>query len=688
MTHHRSVTSSAGLLALALTSALSAQSSFNLLANQTPIRNQGSRNTCVTFAAVAALEAAYHRAGYGRLDLSEEFESYAGKMFWLHTNWQDITGPNVTENQVGAFGGGGGTGHVRWLASGMRVPTESDMPYRPGGYDLGAHRSWQDPFWDVQKNVNEFNLDPRNLPRRALTASRYYRGSGFAMLQDPRSTTEIETVLRNRREVVWDFIVRGDRSGAIWHADPNGAVLGGHAMVIVGYDRSDPDPRRHYFICKNSWGPTSNPGGYTYIGYDYVQYGYAAACFTGVRAPGPWADLAFVGRYNLCFDGWRGTLDITHLPGIAQLWLNEAGVTVTDRRIGTFFDSNGQAHRVNGQIQGGELYFWFKGGFPNMRWDDQRESTTGVGRGFHYHLVSTNDGEMAGWHHDNPGLIPNPPIGGYARRPSTILGTDGFLRPSFSGSTPTDVLQYLGTWDLQFDDVAARITFERRDDSIVPAAQRGVWAGLVSHVLEGGTRRPVTALVNISSPRYLDLAFDLADGRRVTTDCYMLTWQRGVFAGAATVGGVTESIYGVRTGAFSSGGFASYGRGCGRGSTPISQTGSGTPQLGSTVYLTLIGQPNLPVALNIGASDTGTTSGLRLPFDLGTWGAPGCQLLAEPLLVQPARTNALGRADIAIRLSDPGLVGVGFYSQFVQLDPAANALGATFSNGVRTRLGD
>src|SRR6266496_3001382 len=45
----------------------------NLAPYQTPIKNQGSRTTCITFASIAGLEAAYKHAGYGDLDLSEQF---------------------------------------------------------------------------------------------------------------------------------------------------------------------------------------------------------------------------------------------------------------------------------------------------------------------------------------------------------------------------------------------------------------------------------------------------------------------------------------------------------------------------------------------------------------------------------------------------------------------------------------
>lgn len=679
---------SLGLFALVLTAPLQAQTSFNLIADQTPIRNQGNRTTCITFAALAALEAAYARAGHRNLDMSEEFQNYVGKLFWLHTDWNTIPTANTTENQVGAFGGGGGTGHVRFLCSGMRVPDESRMPYRPAGYNLGSHPSWQDPFWDNQRNANTFNLDRNNLPREALTSDTYYRGSGFTTLSNPRSATDIEATLRRSREVVWDFFVSGDRSGSIWRADPNLPNVGAHSMVIIGYDRTHPDPRQHYFIVKNSWGATSNPGGFTRISYDYLQYGYSAACFTGVRTPAPWQGLAFVGRHNLCFDGWRGTLDITHLPGLAQIWLDEAGVNVADRRVGTFYDTSGTAHRVNGQLVGNKLYFWFKGGFPNMRWDDQRESSTGVGRGFNYFLVDEESGRLAGFHQDNPGLIPNPAWGGYAIQPSTINGSDGYLQPNLSGAGTTGPEQYLGTWDVQCANVSGRMTFEARDDTLVPQSLRGTWAGLRAHIIEGSQfRRTVTALVKISSPRNVDLSFTLSDGRQVTTDCFRLSHQRGVLAGAATVAGQTEGIYLVRTGPYLGGTFGTFGQGCGRPGNPVTHSFSGNPVLGSSVLLIGTGEPSLPGAIHIGTSRTGTSSGVPLPFDLSVLGATGCQLYVEPQLSLPLTLNRFGGGAQSLTPTSPALIGVQLYTQFLQADPMANSAGVAFSNGGELRFG-
>src|SRR5260221_6169971 len=56
---------------------------FSLGDDQTSIKDQLERGTCYVYAAVAALEAAYKRAGCGELDLSEEFGNDAIRTLWL-----------------------------------------------------------------------------------------------------------------------------------------------------------------------------------------------------------------------------------------------------------------------------------------------------------------------------------------------------------------------------------------------------------------------------------------------------------------------------------------------------------------------------------------------------------------------------------------------------------------------------
>jgi len=42
-------------------------------------------------------------------------------------------------------------------------------------------------------------------------------------------------------------------------------VIGGHAVLAVGYDDEDA-----VFVCRNSWGPTWGDAGYFYMPYAYL----------------------------------------------------------------------------------------------------------------------------------------------------------------------------------------------------------------------------------------------------------------------------------------------------------------------------------------------------------------------------------------------------------------------------------
>ena len=83
---------------------LALPTAVDLSSGQTPVRNQGQRGNCFIHATVAAMEAAYKRAGYGDLDLSELFSDYMGQVFFLET--VEMNGP--------------------WYTSTLRVPTATD----------------------------------------------------------------------------------------------------------------------------------------------------------------------------------------------------------------------------------------------------------------------------------------------------------------------------------------------------------------------------------------------------------------------------------------------------------------------------------------------------------------------------------------------------------------------------------
>ena len=676
---------------LAFASALTAQTRVDHSVWQTPLKNQGTRTTCIAFSATAALEARYKRAGYGNLDLSEEFVNYVGKLMWLHPYWADINSADETENQLAATGGGGGVGHAHNLVHWMKIPAESAMPYRNTDYPYSP--TWSDPYWSSQRNINAWNLDPNNFPHSARNASLYHYASGLVDLglTGARSTTVIENALRAGYEVIWDHQIDEGTGTPIWH--PAGAIRDAHSMLIVGYDRTSANPANHYFIVKNSWGPTSNANGMTHVGYDYVAARGINACYlTGAATPGPWNALRFLGRRNMSFDGFRGTLDISHIPGASQeTWSSAYGVTTTDRRLGLFYDTAGNVYRVNGQIVGDVVQFWMKPANANMPWDEQRETPT-LGRMFSYRLLDSADqkDDLAGYHWDNAGSTPTPAYGGYAKRATTVNGTNGFELPVFDNAQSWTPAQWLGRWRLRYDSRDVTLLIDQRNDTLLPLADRATWAGFQAYTFDATAQvwHSMTARVDLAGSR--EIRFDVNPAHdSASIVAYMQSWQRGVAAGRTTLGafGIFEGALLTRLGDHDLGSYTSRWSGCGASVVRPALSGSGLPEIGRTItYRVSNALPYGGAVLSLGVSDT-AWNGAPLPFDLGVIGATGCWMYAEPLATFFTGADASGIASWSFVFSQAGMRGVAIYSQGYVLDATANAAGFRSSNLLTTRLG-
>ncbi len=451
----------------------------DLRPNQTPIKDQGGRGSCTYFGSTAALEAAYKKAGYGDVNLSEEFWAMMGKALYVHPGWPEINaaGANYRENQ---FAGTQGGGSLRWYPYGFRIPTEADVAYRAVDY---APTDWDSRD---QRVANDFNFSL--FTRAVLRAPRYYGASNVVAFARDRAplpplpdAAEYERVLN---------------LGFEWSVG-----LNGHNVLLVGFDKSN--PASPVFFVKNSYGP---PGGDPTVycerhPYDQILPAiYSAEYLTDVVEPASWPELAFLGRWNLTFDGHKGTLDVYHLPGVGNLPFDVPDAV--DHRIGVFYDPAGTAFRVNGRISGNQIEFWFNGANLNLPWDELS------GRRFVYHLEPTLD-VMTGVHYDGDGSS----FGGYGKKGRAILhGTPA--RKGFPGLASA-------TWNVLIGNLQGQVRFGAASGSGVEG---------VMTLASGRTRNVEASLLSAGQ-----VTFWVEDGPALATARF-LNHEPGLLCGSTSEG--------------------------------------------------------------------------------------------------------------------------------------------------------
>ncbi|HZT55452.1 MAG TPA: hypothetical protein VFA35_04435, partial [Burkholderiaceae bacterium] len=131
--------------------------------------------------------------------------------------------------------------------------------------------------------------------------------------------------------------------------------------------------------------------------------------------------------------------------------------------------------------------------------------------------------------------------------------------------------------------------------------------------------------------------------------------------------------------------YAPYGAGC-AGSLGVPTLGAAAPPALGTFFQANVG--NLPggVAFMVTGFSATANGPTPLPLDLGPLGMPGCSLLAEAALTTLLLGGTTATWQLAIP-NDPTYLGFTFYNQGFALDPPANALGLTVSNGAHAVIG-
>ena len=219
------------------------------------MRNQEDRGACVCFAALANLEAELKAQVQEDVDLSEQYAN------WLYMNMDSVPKDWCKDGLKTTLA-------AQYLAK-HGVCMEGLCPYEDAAA-IAAHCSdkpSQKATREAKYGIGEYSLiDNLGILGPSIANPKY-----------------LEAVLCHGHDVVLGVHVA-------WGATPDSDGVfdvirdkygnplqsgGGHAMLIVGYNRIASTP---YVIYKNSWGTSEGINGYFNLSYDYIRayarYGY------------------------------------------------------------------------------------------------------------------------------------------------------------------------------------------------------------------------------------------------------------------------------------------------------------------------------------------------------------------------------------------------------------------------------
>lgn len=498
---------------------------------QTPIRDQAGRNTCVTYAVLGAMEAAYKRLDpvrYAKIDLSEQYGNHLQKMVFLMDSPRAKA--ELRENELGRWGYSGTLYMMTLLGRPYCVPGESLLPYISGGSYENTNEAGDNPRIDPadtnlkQKTVDDINLSETDFPRAALDGATYGISSYVVLPQNKLNDVNYyKGVLAAGYEIAFSMkILTPDPSpnDKIWNPGTN--HVGNHAMLMVGYDEG-----RKVFILKNSWGfDNILENGFTLLSYDWVTQGniYEAGYITGVTDAQKYTrpEQKFLGRWKLNHDGWKGTLDIYHLPGFFQKdWARDVALFGdSDNRIGTYYNQDGTAYRVNGSISGNRIEFYIDFDKPNLNFGELR------GKRFIGYLFGWQTELLAGTMASD-----GQPYGFYATRADYLKSSPA----SGEGVKPAD---YAGVWAMNHDGWKGTLTI-----SSVDAKTNAINA---SYKSQDGKTLPVKGFITENRRLQMDISFNDASPQPFSGLLY--SWEKGIMSGSTTLGGGNYGWVATRSG--------------------------------------------------------------------------------------------------------------------------------------------
>lgn len=512
--------------------------SVDLSWNQTPIRDQGGRDTCTVFAMTAALEAAYNRLYGVELDLSEQYLNHVQKALWLNSA-ATLPGAEIQpETNAG--------GNLEWHTFVLQrygLPLESELPYVsfanyqntdqagdvPSGLNTATQRAQDDFSLSDVSHVDSIPeaLTHTVLPQIALAGARY---RPITIVTAPATSLNdlfwYKQQLAAGREVAIMMSLRGPvpwRLTGVWTVPPAPVCNPGpcpadpvHALLLAGYNDTD-----RVFLIKNSWGPNWTPS--TFLGrlsYDWIEQKFIAQAISIVDVVDPSASFGVrenpqlsMGRWNVDYNGRRGTLDVYRVAG-------DGTPAQPDRRIGTLFQDDGTALRVNATVPQQRIEFHVNWSTPDQ------PVTTLSGTVFTGFLFSAQPRVLAGSYVDQRDGKTYPLVAWKDTPPNTVAGA-----PTLSLNA------YKGRWMIHYDGSVGQF-----DIKSVNAQTRALSIDFLDQ--NGGTI-PMTGIVQAD---LRNVTLQLA-GTSVIFHGQLATGRLGLMAGTYSQGtSGTLGFYARRTG--------------------------------------------------------------------------------------------------------------------------------------------
>lgn len=197
------------------------------------VRNQGGIGSCVSFTLVSALEVLNNRDGEPNVELSDLYHYYKARQ----------------PGYMGTF------------------PRDSGMYIRTGIKCLRQEGAAPDVLWPYDEG--KYNERPDIFSR---SFARFFRVSSYHRCFSPIGIKEAITM-----QMPVSLGVRAYTGmyypDSVGNITDTGNHIGGHAMLVVGYDDShrNPDGSFGAFEVKNSWGTRWGASGYGWISYNQVR---------------------------------------------------------------------------------------------------------------------------------------------------------------------------------------------------------------------------------------------------------------------------------------------------------------------------------------------------------------------------------------------------------------------------------